>query len=252
MEDHSFYRAILDALPFGVAFAVPVLSSTKHGRDRQQSTTGRGRAKDFRFVYINEKMEELARTDGGAQLGMDGLILESGDMLGQLARSSTKKRKESTRTISADAIEETLAAESGSASSNHQAVGGEDKTGKKKKKNGRRGLFARLLKAHKHSWRTGTDVEVTSPSAAATSYLVKPLKLGQETVGILTVVRFGAKLFWCSNRKLTVWCASTICRCSTRPVAMRCRMSETSCSRSRNSSRSPRSWRRAGAASLPI
>ncbi|ELR12060.1 sensory transduction histidine kinase, putative [Acanthamoeba castellanii str. Neff] len=192
MEDHSFYRAILDALPFGVAFAVPVLSSTKHGRDRQQSTTGRGRAKDFRFVYINEKMEELARTDGGAQLGMDGLILESGDMLGQLARSSTKKRKESTRTISADAIEETLAAESGSASSNHQAVGGEDKTGKKKKKNGRRGLFARLLKAHKHSWRTGTDVEVTSPSAAATSYLVKPLRLGQETVGILTVVQHPA------------------------------------------------------------
>jgi hypothetical protein len=189
MEDHSFYRAILDALPFGVAFAVPVLSSTKHGRDRQQSTTGRGRAKDFRFVYINEKMEELARTDGGAQLGMDGLILESGDMLGQLARSSTKKRKESTRTISADAIEETLASESGSASSV-----GEDKTAKKKKKkNGRRSLFARLFKAHKHSWRTGTEVEVTSPSAASTSYLVKPLKLGPETVGILTVVRFGAK-----------------------------------------------------------
>lgn len=184
MEDHSFYRAILDALPFGVAFAVPVLSSTKHGRDRQQSTTGRGRAKDFRFVYINEKMEELARTDGGAQLGMDGLILESGDMLGQLARSSTKKRKESTRTISADAIEETLASESGSAS----AVG-EDKTAKKKKKNGRRSLFARLFKAHKHSWRTGTEVEVTSPSAASTSYLVKPLQLGPETVGILTVVQ---------------------------------------------------------------
>jgi hypothetical protein len=178
-EDGRIYKDILDALPVGVAFAVPV-HSTKPRRD------GR-RAKDFRFVYVNERMEELARADGND--GED-LLIQPGDMLGLLARSSRKKKKKNATNGPRLPEDDSLASED----EPHVAGGAKVKTITKS----RGGVLGRLLKAHKHAWRTGDEVEVTASSRSSAvdsrpQHLVKPIKRGDETVGILTVV-FRAKM----------------------------------------------------------
>jgi signal transduction histidine kinase/CheY-like chemotaxis protein len=185
--DGSLYKAILDALPVGVAFAVPVPSKHAHKHHDRQSnanaaTGGTPRAKDFRFVYINERMEELTRRDGGA-LGIDGLTLQPGDSLGQLAKQQKKKR-------------DAMLASSSPAREEGEMIGsaesGEAKTVIKKKKtkkgkSSRSGPLTRLLKAHKHAWRTGDEVEVMI--ANTSNHLVRPLKIGQQIVGLLTIVQ---------------------------------------------------------------
>jgi hypothetical protein len=215
--DGSLYKAILDALPVGVAFAVPVPSKHAHKHHDRQSnanaaTGGTPRAKDFRFVYINERMEELTRRDGGA-LGIDGLTLQPGDSLGQLAKQQKKKR-------------DAMLASSSPAREEGEMIGsaesGEAKTVIKKKKtkkgkSSRSGPLTRLLKAHKHAWRTGDEVEVTI--ANTSNHLVRPLKIGQQIVGLLTIVR----LFWRQNL-INVH----LCECSRRTahvvLGARCRL----------------------------
>jgi hypothetical protein len=176
-EDGRIYKDILDALPVGVAFAVPV-QSTKHRKD------GR-RAKDFRFVYVNERMEALARADG------EDLLIQPGDMLGLLARSSRRKKKNTTNGPRLPE-DDSLASED---NEDETQVGG---TKVKTITKSRSGLLGRLLKAHKHACRTGGEVEVAPSSRSCAEgtcmqHLVKLIKRDDEIVGVLTLV-FRAKM----------------------------------------------------------
>lgn len=171
------YKDILDALPVGVAFAVPF---SKH----RSSSSSTGQPKDFRVVYINGAMKREQQATSADEEG-SRLVLQPGHLLSQLAR------RQRSSSASSGAIGRT---EDGPAKEEGQT----DKTKKKPKKLKRTEASAtarRLLKAHRHAWTSGEEVEVrprksTPSSSPRNVYLVKPLKRAEgETVGIITMVR---------------------------------------------------------------